>query len=58
MKSTYIPPQLTVVEFRVENGFIGSGGPLDIVFYTTIFDNTKDDNNIASSYTTEDWNWD
>ena len=57
MKSAYIPPQLTVVEFRVESGLLGSGGPLDVVFYMTLFDDAKDNNNIASSYTTEDWSW-
>lgn len=56
-KLPYIAPAFQIVEIRVENGFVGSGGGPDMLFYMWLFDDTKSDNNTAATYSTEDWNW-
>ncbi|MBP5189704.1 MAG: hypothetical protein J6031_02170 [Bacteroidales bacterium] len=58
MKQPYSAPKLTVVTFRVEQGFVGSMQEsqrlLDFDFY--VF-NDESDYNQAASYHETDWTW-
>lgn len=56
MKSPYVPPELTIVAVSVEHGFVMSD-PVSSAIFLSLFDNSRDDNNMASTYSTEDWKW-
>ena len=60
MKKKYISPELKVVTFVVEQGFLGtgtSGSPVNMDFEMLYMGNECSDNH-AASYTSEtDWNW-
>ena len=56
MKQPYTAPTLTVVTFKVEQGFTGSleGSPLTFDMFT--YDNDEDLNQ-AASYSESHWSW-
>lgn len=59
MKQFYTAPELVVVSFKVENGFVGSGAvgsPLNLDFDFQLFDESEDKNQ-AASYTESNWDW-
>lgn len=56
MKEKYSKPTLTIVSFKVENGFAGTSP--DPVSCFDLFDLDNDeDYNQASSYTERYWSW-
>ncbi|MBO7488837.1 MAG: hypothetical protein J6T88_01015 [Bacteroidales bacterium] len=56
MKEKYLKPTLTIVSFKVENGFAGTSP--DPVSCFDLFDLDNDeDYNQASSYTERYWSW-
>lgn len=60
-KHSYLPPTLTVVQFRSEQGFAASGNTTTYGESSNSGDNfwggTTDETSNTTSYSQYDWNW-
>ena len=57
MKAKYTPPTLTIVTFKVENGFLGSSPDPVSCFELFLNDEGTGDLNQAASFEPYDWDW-
>ena len=57
-KKTYIAPELTIVQIKAERGYASSSnGVQESVDNFNIFENEQSENDKATSFETEYWQW-
>ena len=56
-KQVYQSPVLTVVTFRVESGFVESGGTPSQMDFMLFEDSYEGDHSQASSFGEQNWSW-
>ena len=57
-KQQYYSPQVTVVSFVVENGFVASEVQNNALMDFGLFDNETTPSNEAAGYSERNWSWD
>ncbi|MBP5327007.1 MAG: hypothetical protein J6Y98_03740 [Bacteroidales bacterium] len=56
-KRQYISPQLTVVSFVVERGFVASGAQNSPLMDFDLFSDESSPSNEAAGYSESNWDW-